>query len=143
MQEVALAAVRQGAPLRDSEKAAPWLYRLVVRQVLLCRRRHGRQRKLVTRYALKQEANDSDDFCRSPLDWLLADERRQQVRQALERLPQRDSEIPLLKYTENWTYREISRHLGVSQSAVEARLHRARKRLRSELAVFEIAEVTR
>ncbi len=35
MQEVALAAVRQAAPLADAEKVAPWLYRLAVRQALL------------------------------------------------------------------------------------------------------------
>ena len=34
-----------------------------------------------------------------------------------------------------------ARHLGISESAVEARLHRARKRLRQELAALEVIEV--
>ena len=46
------------------------------------------------------------------------------VRDAVERLPRRDREILLLKYTEDWSYRELAGHLGVSESAVEARLHR-------------------
>src|SRR5215471_16767121 len=50
LQEVALAAVRQSAPLADHTKAAPWLYRLAVLQSLLYRRRHGRQRKLIDRF---------------------------------------------------------------------------------------------
>jgi RNA polymerase sigma-70 factor (ECF subfamily) len=39
----------------------------------------------------------------------------------------------LLKYTEDWSYRDISQHLGLSTSAVEARLHRARQKMRREL----------
>src|SRR5205807_891828 len=49
MQEVALAAVRQQAPLADPSKVAPWLYRLAVTQSLLYRRKIGRRRKLVER----------------------------------------------------------------------------------------------
>ena len=55
------------------------------------------------------------------------------VRAALQRLPRRDAEILLLKYTEDWSYRELAAHLGVSESAVEARLHRARTRLREAM----------
>ena len=43
MQEVALAAVRQSAPLKDPTKVAPWLYRLAIRQTLLYRRKAGRR----------------------------------------------------------------------------------------------------
>jgi RNA polymerase sigma-70 factor (ECF subfamily) len=46
-------------------------------------------------------------------------------------LPRRDGEILLLKYTEDWSYRELAAHLGISESAVEARLYRARSRLRA------------
>ena len=51
-----------------------------------------------------------------------------------------DGEILLLKYTEDWSYRQLAAHLGISESAVEARLHRARQRLRSELAALEVIE---
>ncbi len=138
MQEVALAAVRQAAPLRDQTKAAPWLYRLAVRQVLQYRRKKGRQRKLADSYAVRTaplEATAAD-----PLDWLLADERRGLIRVALRNLAARDMEILLLKYTEDWSYHEIAQRLGVSHSAVEARLHRARQRLRSELTALEVIE---
>ncbi len=138
MQEVALAAVRQAAPLRDQSKAAPWLYRLAVRQVLLYRRRKGRQRKLTTHYAERSTTEVPPDA--DPLDWLLADERRDLVRLALRNLATRDMEILLLKYTEDWSYHEIAAKLGVSHSAVEARLHRARRRLRAELAMLKVIE---
>ena len=48
----------------------------------------------------------------------------------------------MLKYTEDWSYHELAEHLGISHSAVEARLHRARKRLREELTAMDVIEVS-
>ena len=141
MQEVAMAAVRQCAPLADPAKAAPWLYQVAVRQTLLYRRKHGRRRKLVDRYAQRNQPGEADDRQVDPLGWLLAEERRVQVRVALARLERRDAEILLLKYTEDWSYRTLAEHLGVSESAVEARLHRARQRLRNELAAVDVVGI--
>ncbi|HTN75066.1 MAG TPA: sigma-70 family RNA polymerase sigma factor [Pirellulaceae bacterium] len=141
LQEVALAAVRQSAPIQDPSKVAPWLYRLAVRQVLLYRRKLGRKRKLTDRFIERVPPTENDPQSPDPLEWLLADERRRLLREALARLNPRDVEILLLKYTENWSYHEIAAQLGLSHSAVETRLHRARARLRAELAVLEPSEV--
>jgi RNA polymerase sigma-70 factor (ECF subfamily) len=141
MQEVALAAVRQAAPLADPTKVAPWLYRLAVRQALLFRRKCGRRRRLTSQYADRVSVLRRDESQPGPLDWLLLAERRQVVRDALERLAVRDAEILLLKYSEGWSYHQIAAHLGVSHSAVESRLHRARSRLRDELLATRYVEV--
>jgi RNA polymerase sigma factor (sigma-70 family) len=138
MQEVSLAAVGQRAPLNDASKVAPWLYRLAVRQSLLYRRKQGRRRKMIGRYAERFRPTEADNRHVDPLSWLLAEERRSQVRSAMSRLPRRDAEILLLKYNEDWSYDEVAKHLGISQSAVEARLHRARQRLRVELAALDV-----
>jgi len=140
LQEVSLAAVRQQAPLADPTKVAPWLYRTAVTQSLLYRRKAGRRRKLTTRFAEKTQPSAADETQLDPLGWLLADERRQQVRAALERLAKRDAEILMLKYTEDWSYRELAEHLGISVSAIQARLHRARQRLREELAGLGVSQ---
>ena len=142
LQEVALAAVRQAAPIHDEAKAAPWLYRLAVRHVLLYRRKMGRRRKLTQRFVERVPPAEQDPDSPDPLAWLLADERRKLLRQALAQLAPRDAEILLLKYTEDWSYHQIARQLGVSHSAVETRLHRARARLRLELAALEPSEVS-
>lgn len=141
LQEVSLAAVRQAAPLTDPTKVAPWLYRLAIRQSLLYRRRCGRYRKLTNQFAQRCRPEERDERSPDPLAWLLAEERRAMVRRALDRLPRRDAEILLLKYTENWSYHRLSQQLGASQSAIEARLHRARARLRQELVALEVQEV--
>lgn len=138
MQEVALAAVSQRAPLMDPSKLAPWLYRVAVVQSLLYRRKQGRRRKLTDRYT---DAVPPVEHCQrepEPLAWLLADERQRLTRQALVRLSPRDREILLLKYTESWSYQQLSDRLGISETAVEARLHRARGRLRRELTAQEL-----
>jgi RNA polymerase sigma-70 factor (ECF subfamily) len=141
LQEVALAAVRQSAPLRNPAKVAPWLYRLAVRHVLLYRRKQGRRRQLMARYEQYCPEQLAGSPSRDPLEWLMASERRRLVRNALARLPARDAEILLFKYIENWSYRQIAAHLGVSHSAVESRLHRARARLRGELSAMNVIEV--
>ncbi len=144
MQEVALAAVRQAAPISDPAKVAPWLYQLAVRQSLLYRRKCGRRRRLVSRYAEQPRPVDRPgQSVTDPLGWLLAEERQTFVRRALSQLPRRDAEILLLKYTENWSYHQIAAHLGIGHSAVEARLHRARARMRKELAALEVVEAGR
>ncbi len=138
MQEVALAAVRQAAPLHDPRKAGPWLYQVAVRQALVFRRRTGRRCRLV-------QTTPDDGMLADPqpaegLGWLMAEERQQLVRQVLRELGPRDAEILLLKYTEHWSYHQIAEHLGIRHSAVESRLHRARMRMRERLARYEVVE---
>jgi RNA polymerase sigma factor (sigma-70 family) len=142
LQEVALAAVKQQAPLADAGKIAPWLYQLAVLQALLYRRKCGRRRRLNDSYAEQvQHGNGEISSPADPLSWLIAEERRGLVRRALAQLAGRDAEILLLKYTEGWNYTQVAAHLGISHAAVEARLHRARARLRQELAVLNVIEV--
>ncbi|GAB4128465.1 MAG: sigma-70 family RNA polymerase sigma factor [Thermogutta sp.] len=131
MQEVALEAVRQKAPIHDPAKVAQWLYRLAVLQSLLYRRRQGRRRKLLDRY--RQKVGDSGGSPGDPLEWLLRGERMRLVREAMARLPARDAEVLLMKYAEDLSYEQIAERLGISFSAAQARLHRARSRLRSEI----------
>ncbi len=143
MQEISLAAVKQQAPLQDAAKVAPWLYQLAVRQALQYRRKAGRARKLANRYAEHVQPTEQDQKATDPLDWLLAAERNAAVCAALGRLPRRDAEILMLKYTESWSYRQIAAHLGLTESAIEARLHRARTRMRRELAKAEVTDEPR
>ena len=52
----------------------------------------------------------------------------------LRRLPPRDAELLILKYAEGYGARELAERLGANVATIEARLHRARNRLRAELA---------
>jgi RNA polymerase sigma-70 factor (ECF subfamily) len=143
MQDVALAAVAQRSPLQNPARVGVWLYRLAVRHVLIYRRKSSRRRSLVDRYAIKNGACEVDP-APSPLSWLVHDERQQLVQQALRSLPPRDAELLILKHAEGLPARELAERLGVMTNTVEARLHRARRRLRNALAAlaaeFEVTE---
>lgn len=138
MQEIALAVAKNQAPIQDTRKVAPWLYQIAVRQTLLFRRKQGRKRKLQNtfrdRVATGLHARSNPD----PLQWLIAHERAARIRLALERLHRRDLEILMLKYDHEMSYQEIAERLGITNCAVEARLHRARQRLRNFLANLDV-----
>lgn len=134
LQEIALAVFRQSnredsVLPKDPEKVAPWLYRLAVRQSINFHRRAGRKS------AAQPVADlDSYDTNSEPLDWMLAEEERGAMQDALNRLRSQDREILTLKYTENWNYRQLAQHLGVKERTVEYRLMRARQNLRNLLS---------
>ena len=143
LQEVALAALAQHAPMTDRSKVGPWLHRLAVNKALLFRRGRGRRVRMMARHADREATRGEPSAEADPLEWLVRDERAGLVRTALDRLPRRDAEILLLKYLEDWSYRDLADHLGLSVPAIEARLHRARGRLRSELVADRVIEVRR
>lgn len=142
LQEIALAFFDRDSRPSNLDGIAPWLYRVAVTQSLLYRRRAGRVRRLKQRFAEETHPTESDSRTPDPLTWLLAGERRAMIRKAVASLAPKDAEILLLKYTEEWSYLEISQHLGLSTSAVESRLHRARARLREELTRMKLNEVS-
>lgn len=132
-QEVALAVCKQSDGPDDPTKVLPWLYRLTVRLALLHRRKQGRRNRLIERHAHRNARVLETAQTVDPLDWLIKAERAALVREALGRLNGRDSEILLLKYAERWTNRELADRLELTLGAIDARLHRARGRLRAEL----------
>jgi RNA polymerase sigma-70 factor (ECF subfamily) len=137
LHEVALAAVRHGPPRLAVGEVSAWLYRVAVRQALLHRRQAARVGRRTAEYAQRAEAahrNGAGD----PLRWLLADEEAVLVRQALLRLARQDRELLLLKYSEDWSCKELAAHLGIRVTTVETRLLRARERLRRELSQLDI-----
>ena len=99
-------------------RVAVWLYRLAVRHVLIYRRKTGRQRSLVDRYAARKAASEVD-AAPSPLAWLVNDERQQLVQAALRRLAPRDAELLILKYAEGYGMRELAGRLGANVATIE------------------------
>lgn len=133
MQNIAMAIVRQREALVGVQKIGAWLYQIAVRQVLMYRRTTGRRRRLQDR--LNQGAV-SEAEATGPLQVLLSQEAQSRVGEALAQLPELDRQVLLLKYTEDWSYREIAAHLGVQEETVEYRLMKARKSLRQRLKSF-------
>ncbi len=132
LQEIALAVFRQQSKPIDPEKIAPWLYRLAIRYSINFHRQNGRKRKLAQRVNDMGVA-DQDEPGGEALNWLVQREQHSMVLSALQKLRAQDREILMLKYTENWTYRQLANHLGASVNTIEYRLLRAKRRLRKLL----------
>ena len=144
-QEIALAVFRQSKEQRRSdgsvkpatvpsnpEKVAPWLYRLAVRQAVNFHRRANRKSQ-----AKPVAELDPYSHTPQPLDWMLRKEQQTNLQRALGELRPQEREILALKYTENWTYRQIAERLGVPERTVEYRLLHARKALRKNLTLMD------
>ena len=141
LQEVSLAAVASRFP-GDPAAVAGWLYRLAIHKTLMWRRTSGRRHKLNGRYADRVRSRSGEDAAATdPLGWLLLDERTTLIRRAVAQLPARDAEILLLKYTEEWSCRDLAAHLGQTETAIESRLHRARHKLRQALIALQVIEI--
>jgi RNA polymerase sigma-70 factor (ECF subfamily) len=71
-----------------------------------------------------------------PYERLEANETQQYVRQAIASLPENQRMAVLLQHYEGLSYAEVANVLGVSQSAVESLLVRAKRTLRKRLSVL-------
>ena len=76
----------------------------------------------------------------SPEAQLLARERRQQLADALVRLPERQRSVFMLSHYEGCTSREVSALTGLNESTVRVHLFRAIRKLRTLLAAAPGAE---
>ena len=96
-----------------------WLHRLAIRKSLLYRRKNGRQQKLIGRFAARRGSKRWPGCPRPARLAALGRAERVGCAEAMARLPGRDVEILLLKYTEDWSYRRLAEHLGIAESALE------------------------
>jgi RNA polymerase sigma-70 factor, ECF subfamily len=125
----------EGRPVR------PWLYTIATRQAIDALRRHGRHQAVSLEQA--REANGPGDLMLletlagdrpGPDAEAFAQERRELVRAAVERLPDFLRQVLLLAYYQGLKYREIADALGIPVGTVKSRLHAALQRLHESWA---------
>ena len=108
-----------------------WLIRTVVHRCLHIRRTLQRRRLHETMACRgRPESNDHDN----PLQNVLDDESRCELREALARMAGNHREVILLHTWEGLDYEAIAARLGIPIGTVRSRLNRAREALRSSLA---------
>lgn len=137
LQEVSVAAIRSDETFAEIGQLKAWLYQVAVRQVMLLRRRESRHRTKLQNYALTTRLDQGTSY----VDWLCEGEQIGQVQQAMAQIRPTDRQVLALKYCEELTCKEIANHLGVTETTIQTRLLRARRRLRSLLVKeFEFEE---
>jgi RNA polymerase sigma-70 factor, ECF subfamily len=116
-----------GRPVR------PWLYTIATHQAIDALRRNGRHQALSLDQK-REELHDGDihnlmalleSRAPNPLDQAQGEERRQQVRASVERLPDFLRQVVILAYYQGLKYREIADIVGIPVGTVKSRLHAA------------------
>ena len=88
-----------------------------------------------SRYKTERETLKEDSsYTESPLNLLVQKESLDRVRTAMASLPQDQHSIMHLKDFEGYSYEEIEKELGISNSNLRVKLSRARKKIRDKLS---------
>jgi RNA polymerase sigma-70 factor (ECF subfamily) len=140
VQETYLKAIQGFASLRSADSIRPWLFQILSR---LATDRYRSTRNEVSldeagdldRFSLYDQIADEDPFPYSTRlhDDFLAQFQDDDVRRALEALPEVYRIPVVLVYTEEMSYKELAEVLGCPVGTVMSRLYRARKILEREL----------
>lgn len=132
-QDIFLKAYRRIGDLRSPSRFSSWLYGIALNR---CRDYAKNVRRETYAFSHTEEYDDADvlpDQQPAQDDQLVADERADQLWDALEELSSTYAMPFLLKYRDGMTYKAMSKRMDVSVSALKVRVHRARKKLRSLL----------
>ena len=141
-QEVFIRVYRARADYVPSAKFTTWLFRIATNLALNSVRDHRHQRMEISLDApVTTDAEDGDE---RPLDvadkhpdieqHLVEEVRRKMIRQAIEKLPEKQRAAVLLHKYQELDYNEIAKILECSESALKSLLFRAYETLRVELA---------
>jgi RNA polymerase sigma factor (sigma-70 family) len=129
--ETFLAAFRaRGRYDLSRENARPWLYGIAIRQIGKRARAERRYRQALSRVHAETVTADFGDRV---ADRVTAERLRPRLSAVLSGLSRQDRELLLLVAWAQLTYEESAQALGLSTSAVKARLHRIRARARRAL----------
>lgn len=134
VQDVFLHAMRKIGQLREPACFGAWLRRMAAR-VAINQATRRPPMALAELEVLEQYGQRPED---SPLDSVLRNERRDQVRAALARLKPMDREALVAFYLKGRPLAVIAQQLEVPVGTIKRRLHVARKRLESILLGDEV-----
>lgn len=129
-QEALIRAWRALPTFRGEAKFSTWLYRITVNTSWTHKQRAGRH-----------PTSPIDEYSEvaAPVDSAHPEmageiqELRGRLRHALDRLPDAQREVVVLKDIYGWSHAEIAEAMGISVTAAKVRLHRARARLARDL----------
>ena len=142
VQETFLSALRSIRTLDRPAGFRPWLYRIAHNACVDTIRRRGRSEEVLFDAAGMQAAEEIRLFRQGPSNHaaLAQKEQFRHLRQALADLPGQQAQILVMRELEGLSYEEIGARIGISHSAVESLLFRARRGLRDEYGEISTGE---
>ena len=94
----------------------------------------GRERRMLTRYGVERSL---DEPAPDPLNEMISDERKAEVREALATMQEDDRKLLAALYIQERNPRQVAAELQLTDGALRTRKHRALKRLSRQLGGFE------
>jgi RNA polymerase sigma factor (sigma-70 family) len=128
VQEALLHAYLGLTQLREPERFGGWLGAIVLNVARMTLRRRGAYQRALARVFAEPRGAEADVDTAA------------RVREAIALLPRHERDVIVLHYVDGLSCEEVGALLGRSTGAVRVRLHRARARLREELAPFAVEE---
>jgi len=133
LQNICIRVISKIGTLRRPECFRPWLAVLARREALTLRRRLSRRPKPLSPHYAEQLAYENNTV----------DQHHRQILEAVRLLPDKYSEIFLLKYANDITYAQIAEILDVPVTTVQIRLVRARRMVHNIILGKEITKIPR
>lgn len=129
LQEAVYRAYRKRTSFRRESGFKTWIYRIA----LNIRANNMRRRKVEQDYVGHGTMIETTRSPLTPEQLLAESERYQELEKALDTLKEKYTIPLLLKHQEGYSYAEISKMLGIEESAVRKRVYRARHQLQAHL----------
>jgi RNA polymerase sigma-70 factor (ECF subfamily) len=127
-------------------KLRPWLYAVATNQAIDMQRRNGRHRmaSLDRRMGGDDESETAsfvelfDSPARGPAEESQSSEQRDDIRRAVEELPEQTRQVVMLVYFQGLKYREAADVLSIPVGTVKSRLHTALQKLSEALTPHDL-----
>jgi RNA polymerase sigma-70 factor, ECF subfamily len=135
-QEVFLRVYRSRASYEPTAKFTTWLYRIATHVALnsIRDRKHERGQESLEEEVMEGVGRQVADLRPTVEHRMVSDARLQEVRKAIDELPEKQRAAVLMHKYQELGYDQISKALGISESALKSVLFRAYETLRARLA---------
>lgn len=130
-QEVFIRAYEKLDHFRGDARFFTWLYRIAMNMSL----NHIRKAKLRSFFSLSDQEQDIPEFDPDPAQQMETEQLRELIEQAVERLPEKQRAVFVLRYFEELPYEEISHILNTSTGGLKANYHHAVRKIEHHVKV--------
>ena len=137
VQETLVRIFRHVAQLKEVDRFPSWAMRIAVNQVQTWRMKRNRQRTYELDESMETEGGVvmlSGNQGGTPREEAVRGEMREQIKQAMSGLPNRQQTAVVLFELEGCSIKEIAAAMSCSEGAVKFNIHEARKKLKLKLA---------
>jgi RNA polymerase sigma-70 factor (ECF subfamily) len=132
-QETFIQLLKSIESFEERSKFSTWLYTIAHRKGIECLRKRSKIQQLFTRNETKQ----LDASAAAPASNLSEAKIRKLLEEAVQQLPTRQREVFLLRHFEGLRFRQIATITGVSDGALKASYHHARKKIENILKRYD------